>query len=191
MGTEQSIRLRKICSKKLNNSPVSPDGERWRQDHMSISLSSLHIRNLLHACIPVRRWTKMAVLQVKLHGCVTHSSIIWEALALERATEWCLFNVLPLLSIHLHPPAQAHPQSCSPGWRPADLVMVPWPNTVAFTPVGYGVEHLLRRQRFLFGLYEWRLASRELAVCNAVKEGQFFSLFSYDSKEPLSKGSIW
>ena len=137
-----------------------------------------------------QKW-QCSKLNFSVSCCIPHSFIIWEALAQERATVWCLFNVLPLLSIHLHPPGQAHPQSCSPGWRPADVVMVPWPNTVDFIAVGYGVEHLLRQQRVLFGLYEWRLAPRELVVCNAVKEGRFFSLFSYDSKESLSKGSLW
>ena len=119
----------------------------------------------------------MAVLQVKLQCFVLHNTLIHHLgdCSPRKATVWCLFNVLPLLSIHLHPPAQVHPQSCSPGWRPADLVRVPWPNTVAFTPVGHGVEHLLRLRKFLFGLYEWRLAPRELVVCNALKEGSFRS----------------
>lgn len=101
------------------------------------------------------------------------------------------FNVLPLLSIHLHPQGRPIPRAAPPGWRPADVVMnLPWPNTVDFIAVGYGVEHLLRQQRFCLVLYEWRLAPRELVVCNAVK-GRFFSSSLMTAKESLSKGSLW
>ena len=103
-----------------------------------------------------------------------------------------------LFTFHLHfyptptPPAQVHPQTCSAGWRPAGLVMVPPLNTAAFTPVGYGVERLLRLQRFLFGLFEWRLAPKELVVFSAVKQRYFFKkLFLGDRKESLLKGPIW